>query len=566
MPDWRIRRAWRASIGGLAVLAFFTCFVNVLKFAIPLYMLQMLDRVLASRSLETLIMLALITLCAVLAGVILESVRRRMLMRWGMWIERQFGPPLFLAAATARGQFSSPTQALRDLSAIRTFLSGPAPVAWIDLPFAALFVAVVYLLHPLLGMTLLAMLAVLLALAILHEVVTRRSRQESNDVAAEAQELVTTIERNRETVGALGMATNLAERWRQSAAAGLAARDRSHSATVALVASMRFLRRCIRIIGLGVGVWLVLEHALTLGGLIASGVMMRWAYSAVENAMRTWRSVLVAAGAYRRVRENLRLEPTVLPSMQTAESAPTLVLEDVGYRYAGKSESVFRRIAATVEPGEIFCVIGPSASGKSTLCRLITGLLVPRAGHVRLGDVDVGRLPADLRARLIGHLPQEVRLFQGSIGQNIARMGQVDFDEVVAAARLVGIHEMILRLPQGYDTPIADDAPSLSGGERKTIALARALYGRPGLIVLDEPEANLDRATRRQLAEALQTLRSWGKTIVVTSQTKALAKISDKVLILGGGTGELQETEAEPETETEAAVARRGTGRIRPVT
>ena len=247
---------------------------------------------------------------------------------------------------------------------------------------------------------------------------------------------------------------------------------------------------------------------------------------------------------------------------------PPLILENVSYRYSGQREPVFRRIEVTVEPGELLCVIGTSATGKSTLSKLLTGLLAPRSGHLRLGDIEISRLPPEVLAQLVGYLPQEVRLFDGSIRHNIARMGEGDFEAVTQAAQLANIHETIVRLPQGYDTHISDDAPSLSGGERKRIALARAFYRQPRLIVLDEPEANLDRRSRRVLHLALQALKSQGSTIVVTSQSKRFGENADKILILGGGR-EKRESASEKPSPQESVGEDRGSGsrrgRIRPV-
>jgi ABC-type protease/lipase transport system fused ATPase/permease subunit len=206
---------------------------------------------------------------------------------------------------------------------------------------------------------------------------------------------------------------------------------------------------------------------------------------------------------------------------------------------------VFRRINVTIEPGEMLCIMGPSATGKTTLSRLLTGILMPRSGQVRLGDIEIGRLPPELLSGLVGYLQQEVHLFTGTVRENIARMGEGDFEDIVEAARIANIHETIVRLPQGYDTEIADETSALSGGERKRIALARAFYGRPRLIVLDEPEANLDRASLKALIEAMETLKAQGSTIVVTTQSRRLGKIADRVLILGSGSAQVRDSDAD---------------------
>ncbi len=535
-----LRDAWRASRGGLIAILAFGAFINVLKFAMPLYTLQILDRVPASRSVETLIMLTVIALPTVIAGVALYAVRRRMLTQLGAWIERRFGPRLLRSDLPTQSSAPSGTStpALDDVSALRSFVSRAA-ADWLDIMWAPVFVVAVYLVHPALGWLVMATAAVLLALGILRERATRETRRASSAASGDAGTLIQSMARNSETVQAFGMETALAERWGQSAATRLDERDRTEARMAVFAALEQGLYRCLYVGGLALGMWLVIQGTLTLGGVIAGNIMIRFTFRLVARPACKWRALVNARRAYSRLAGALESERTAQASVREADLKDALRFENVTHRYAAQSDPVFRRIELTASPGEILCVIGPSAAGKTTLSRLLTGILAPRAGRVRLGDIDISRLPSDMRAQIVGYLPQDIRLFRGSVRDNIARMAVGSFEDVVAAAKLANIHDAVVNLPQGYDTEIDEEASVLSGGERKRIALARAYFGNPQILVLDEPEANLDRHSRKAVIRALRHFKALGTIIVVTSQTSRLGRIADKVLILGGNRAEV---------------------------
>ncbi len=537
-----MQQAWRASASGLTAVLVFGAFINLLKFAMPLYTLQILDRIPSSRSLETLVMLTVIALLAVIAGVALEAVRSRLFGGWGGWIERRFGPPLVAAAiGGAAHSASSPSadNALKDLRTLRGFVErAAAPL--LDLMWAPLFVVAVYLVHPLLGAIMLGAIALRLVLAVVQEALVREPRRAAGDARDEARDIVAGAQRHADTVGALGMVASLTRRWHGSVSTRLDERDRAGARSDLMAAFGQGLYRVLYVGGMGTGIWLVILGELTIGGVIAGNIIMRFGFRLVDRGARRWRMLTRARAAYRRVKVQLAAlgtpdsAGTPATSLSTTDLDASLQLERVSFRYPGVADSVLKRLDLSLAPGELLSVMGPSGSGKSTLARLLIGRLLPRSGQLRLGDVAVARLPDRIKAGFVGYLPQHPALFDGSVRDNIARMGWGDVDAVIDAAKLAGIHDAIVRLPQGYDTVLDSDAPGLSGGERKRIALARAFYGRPRLVVLDEPEAALDRASRRMLRRALQTLRDGGSTVVVTTQSGRLARSADRALILGG--------------------------------
>lgn len=538
-----IRQAWHESRGGLIAVVVFSAFINVLKFAMPLYLLQVLDRVPASRSVETLVMLTIFAVLAVVSGVALDAVRRRMLTRWGVWIEERFGETLFQDgfAETGLGQSATAQQSLRDLAWLRTFVTKSA-APWLDIVWAPVFVLGVYFVHPLLGLIVLATIVALIGVAVLQEIATREPRRVSKHASDDADEIVSAAERNREAVGALTMIDNLAQRWRRSAVTRWDERERSESRVASFIAIRQGLYHCLRIGVLAVGVWLMLLNLLTLGGIFAARVMAGFAFKTVDRAVRHWRALKDAHDAYRRIKTQLSGKKDASASVPTSHSDAVLVIDGLTFRYQSQRDHIVDRLNLVVEPGEVLLIIGPAATGKTTLSRLLSGVLPPRYGQIRLADTELARLPPEMRARLIGYLQQDTRLFNGTVRDNIARMGEGDFDDVVAAAKFAGIHETVVRLSDGYDTEISEESLGLSGSERKRIALARAFYGGPQLIVLDEPEANLDRDSRRALAAAIKELKNRRCTIVVTSEAtraRRLALLADKVLILGGKAPEI---------------------------
>lgn len=526
-----IGAAWRQSWPGLAAILLFSIFINVLKLASPMYVLQILDRVMSSRSLETLFMLTTITLAAIVCAILLEVVRRRMFIHWGHWIERSFGSCLFAAGLKQENQKSaSSSRILRELKTIRSFVAGSGLIAWLDIVWAPVFIFIIFLISPPLAYIVLIGSLLALILGTLNEWMTRDARNATYKAANEDQEWIASAERNRETVGSLNVVNSFTELWSRSALSRLAEAERTQTTNVYFAAGMRSVGRFVRIGVLGVGIWLVIDEVLTLGAVIAANILGQTAYNLVKSAMFKWREMVRSRRAYGRIKTVVEKDHSPLLSQSSSLMSRQLILEQVSYRYPGQSRSVLRELELTLNPGELLCVIGSCASGKSTLCRLVSGLIMPRAGKIWLGDVDVYRLQQNSDTREVGYLAQDVSLFQGTVRENIASMAAGNMDLVVKAAKLSGIHDVILNLPEGYDTEIVEKEPLLSAGQRKSIAIARTFYGSPPLIIMDEPMPHLDVVSTTALKTAIKYQQLKGTIIILTTQRKALAKMADKAI------------------------------------
>jgi PrtD family type I secretion system ABC transporter len=542
------------------VIFIFSIFINLLKFASPLFLLHVLDRVLASRSIETLVMLTIATLMAILTAVSLEAVRRRMLARWGIWIEQRFGEVL-LERSLNQAQtidFATARQSLSDLSTLRSFVTSKA-AAFIDIIWAPLFFIGVYLIHPLLGIITLVAVGVLVLAGIIQELISRTSRRSARQASGAAGQIVLGAERNIETVGALSMSANVIDKWRRSVGIHHDERDRSEASAAFYAMVRRGIGMFLRIILIAVGIWLVIQNALTIGGMFAARLMAGFGYRIVEQAARNWVNLREAATAYRNVRKCLESDYSADVSFAASIYSSSIALDDISFRYESGRDYVFRRFKLEIHPGELILILGRAATGKTTISRLLVGRLTPNRGRVNIGGVELMRLPPAVRAELIGYLPQHAELFSGTVRQNIARMSDGAFEDVVAAANRAGVHETILRLPQGYDTEISDDEIVLSGSERKRVAMARAFYKSPRLLVLDEPHANLDQPSRRILERALRELKKEGVSVVVTqtAQSPRLQKYADKIVMLGKQNPEIIHTEkTAPESEAQLATTR----------
>lgn len=521
----------------MLIVVGFSFFINLLLLSAPVYMLQVYDRVLSSRSTDTLLFLTLIIGLALLTLGLLEGVRSAIVSRLGVWLDKQFSETVLSNSIyqPLRSGKNPNIQGLRDLNSCRTWLSGPELFCFLDAPWAPMFLLFVFLLHPILGYLALAGAIVLFSLAIINEVLTRPLLASANQASVEALQQAESSVRNGDVIEAMGMMPNILKRWGVLNNQAVALQASANFRNSAISSTSRFLRQLLQIGMLGIGAWLVIGGELTPGAMIAGSILMSRALSPVEQAISSWRSAMAARSAYSRLRESLLEAPARVESMQLPAPRGDLSVENLTYMHTGQVEPVLKTINFSVPAGMTLGVIGPSGAGKTTLIRLLLGNLKPRLGHVRLDGMDVSNWNADDLGQYCGYLPQDIELFNGTISENISRLGESDPEKIVEAAKLAGCHELILRLPQGYDTRTGEGGLSLSGGERQRVALARALYGNPRYIVLDEPNASLDAVGEAALLQAIRNIKSAGVTLIIIGHRPGIIQHVDNLLVLNNG-------------------------------
>ena len=535
-PATPLQQARRASRSAFVAVGVFSAFLNLLMLVSPLYMMQVFDRVLSSGRVETLLMLTLIAGFALLVLGGLEAIRQFVLGRVGRWLEDQVGPHLIRAGVSETlGGRPGGAQPLRDLSQIRNFVGGQGITPIFDAPWVPLWVAAIWLLHPWLGMLALGAAFVLFSLALVNELATRAPLREANEHQMAAQNRAAAATRHAEVVHAMGMLPDLLGHWQTVNQDGLRAQGRAGDIGGLLVGGSKFARLAVQVGILGLGAYLVLQDALTAGGMIAASILLGRALAPVEQAIGGWKNLIAARGAAKRLEELLGRHPAPPPAMPLPPPDGNLVVDRLIFRPAGVTEPILKQVSFGLPAGQMLGIIGPTAAGKSTLCRLLVGIWAPTAGSIRLDAAEIHQWDRADIGRHVGFLPQDVQLFTGSVAENIARLGQPDPDAVVAAAKQAGIHDMILKLPQGYDTVLADGGLPLSGGQRQRVGLARAVYGGPRLLVLDEPTAAADEDGEVALEQTLVQAKALGSTVVVVSHRPRSVALADRLLVLRDG-------------------------------
>ena len=536
-PSDEIRATLAGFRRGLIDIGVFSAVINLLMLAPALYMLQVYDRVIASGNAMTLLMLTLMVLGAYALLGLLEWIRSYVVIRLGAQMDMRLNRRVFDAAfdSNLNSGRTSAAQALNDLTALRQFATGNALFAFFDAPWFPVYLLVITLLHPWLGALALAGAALLLLLAWLHQRRSSPLLQEASDLAARSARGASANLRNIGAIEAMGMLPDLRDRWAAQHSDFLSRQNLASERTAVIAAWSRALRLALQSLVLGLGAWLAIDGVITPGMMIAASILVGRVLGPIDQVIGVWRQWTSARQSYRRLRGLLQDYPPrparmPLPAPSGALSAKRVVAVPPG----GRARAL-DGVSFDLAPGETLGVVGPSGSGKSTLARLLVGAWRPRAGEVRLDGADLHDWDRTALGPFIGYLPQDVQLFAGSIADNIARFGEVVPDRVVAAAELAGVHELILRQPQGYDTQLGQGGDGLSGGQKQRIALARALHGLPALIVLDEPNANLDEAGERALLAAMATLRERRRTLVVVSHKPGIVKSTDKLLVLQEG-------------------------------
>ena len=535
--DHALSQALQACRRGFYAVALFSLCINLLMLTAPLYMLQIFDRVLSSRSGETLLLLTIVAGLALLILATLDSLRGIVLLRVANWLDRRVSMDVLKASimAALRAPEGGSVQGLRDIATIRGFIGGTSVFPIMDAPWTPIFLIVTFILHPILGLIALVGAVLLFGLAILNEVVTRGPLQLSANAQIAALREAEAAIRNADAIEAMGMMPSLVQRWGRHNVLTLILQGEAGTRGSAIAATSKFLRLVLQICIFASGAWLVIGGELTPGAMIAGAILMSRALAPVEQAIGAWRALIGAQAAYGRVTAFLEGNPLRQETMELPRPSGRVVVDNISYIHPGAPDPAVRGVRFQLEPGEGLGLIGPTAAGKTTLARMMIGNLQPKIGHVRLDGMDVAQWAPEDLGRYLGYLPQDVELFNGTVRENIARMSKGDPAMVIEAARLAGVHDMILHLPKGYDTEIGDAGTALSGGQRQRIALARALYGAPSLLVLDEPSANLDSDGEGALLAAVDAMKARGTTIVVIAHRPNVLRHVDKILVMRNG-------------------------------
>ena len=515
----------------------FSMLINLLALVPSLYMLQVYDRVLPSRNGVTLAMLSVIMLGMYALTSALEYVRSFIVIRIGAKLDMHLNTRVYTAAfeTNLKQQGVNAGQSLNDLTTIRQFVTGNALFAFFDAPWFPIYLLVIFLFNVWLGLFALAGSVILVILAIVNERVSRRPLAEASALSIRSSSLATSNLRNAEVIEAMGMLPNLMARW-SVLNSGFLARQAEASEKAALVGNVtKFFRVSLQSLVLGVGALLAIDGKLSPGMMIAGSILMGRTLSPLEMVISVWRQWSGAKSAYERLVDLLESNPERRIGMSLPAPAGRLVLENVSAAAPGGRIPVLQGLNFGIEAGDVVGVIGPSASGKSTLARLMVGAWPAAVGTVRLDGADIYQWDKDQLGPHIGYLPQDIELFGGSIAENIARFGQIDSVKVIEAARLAGVHDMILRLPQGYDTLVGERGAGLSGGQKQRLGLARALYDNPALIVLDEPNSNLDEIGEAALKLAIDQLRAAGRTVVLITHRTSIIAATTKLMLLVEG-------------------------------
>lgn len=537
------RAALKDAVAGarqaMVSVAVFSIVLNLLMLTVPIYMMQMFDRVLPTGHTDTLLLLTLMAFGALLLMATMEIVRARIMVRLGTWIDRQLSGPLLMVSLSESlrrsGSSVQGASALRELNTLRQFLTGPGVFPLLDAPWVPIYIAIIFFLHPLLGWLSVAGAVLVFLFAVANDLLTRPALSMASRGINQSLYRADAAVRNADVIAALGMGPAIIQKWRSEGEAGLGYQAQASDVSGVISSIARTIRLAVQIGILGAGAYLVIQGELTGGGMIGASIILGRAMAPIEQSINAWRGFTGARNAYRSITDVIQRQDDHPDPMSLPEPAGHLLVEAVTFVPPGKREPVLRQVSFEVQPGEHVGLVGPSASGKTTLSRLLVGSWLPTAGAVRLDGADLAYWDATDRGRHIGYVPQDVELFDGTVRENISRLTDCEPAEVVAAAKLARVHDTILRLPDGYDTQVGDGGIWLSGGQRQRIAMARAVFGSPRFLVLDEPNANLDRDGDVALLETLKDLKAMGSTVIIVTHRPSILSYVDSVLVLNQG-------------------------------
>ncbi len=522
-------------VPGLLVGIGASLLVTLLQLAVPVYSLQVFTRVLTSRSIETLVLLTVIVIGAIIAYRLLSGLRQMLHLRLGEWFGIRLNQDILaVLVRKTLGNQADAGMALKDVSDLTTFVSGRSFTTLFDFLWSPLFLIVLAILHPLFALVAAVGALLMVALGVLNEVIIHRAQQDSTERGVRANGRLTAALRNAEAIEAMGMLSALASRWQRESGEARQTHLAVMRRSIAINTASTAVRLIVQIALIATAAYLVIRQEVTPGALMAVMILSNNMLAPFGALIDGWSQWVTAFGAYRRLdrmlSDEVRRSTMALPTPEGG-----VVVDRLVFVPPGTSRAVLQGITFSVEEGESVCVLGPSASGKSTLMRLLVGVWAPTAGSVRLGGHDVHTWSRDDFGRHVGYLPQDVELFAGTVRENIARMQAGDPSAVVAAAKAAGIHGLIGTLPNGYDTDIGPGGHPLTGGQRQRIGLARALYGRPRLLVLDEPDASLDSDGLAALRDAIVAARNDGAVVFVVTHRNMLLSVFDKALVLKEG-------------------------------
>lgn len=527
---WTFRREF-------AVCLVFTIVVNVLMLTPTLYMLQVFDRVMVSYNTATLMALTLVMLFFFAVLAFSEWVRSRLLVRLGVRFDDIMSSRVFAAgfqASLSQGRHN-PTQTFADLTNLRQFMTGSGLFAFLDAPWTPIYLLVLFMLHPSLGWLGVVFAFILMALAFLSHRLTHEPVEAAMEAGTQVATFLYAKLRNAEAIEAMGMRGNLRQRWLRQHLNYLALNGHAVDVGARMQSLIKWVRYTLQSLSLGAGALLVIQGELTAGAMIAANVLIGRVTQPLDQIVANWKGFLGARKAFRNLDTLLAEFPPRQDARPHAAPVGRVRLQNLVARAPGRSEPILKDITADFEPGEVIGIVGPSGSGKSTLARAFVGIWPNREGAVLLDGEPIESWDRQQLGPHIGYLPQDIELFDGTIAENVSRFGELDPDEVIRACERAGVHDMILRFPKGYDTPVGEAGNLLSGGQRQRIGLARALYGDPRVIVLDEPNANLDDLGEAALAQAVRDLKERGSTVFLITHRKAVVALADRLLLLDNG-------------------------------
>lgn len=519
-------------------IGIFTAFINLLMLVPSVYMLQVYDRVLPSRNEITLLMLTLIMLGMFAMMSLLEYIRSMVVICISNQLDMRLNTRVYTAVyeANIKNGSSDAGQMLNDLTNLRQFLTGSALFTFFDVPWFPVYLSVIFLFNPWLGLFALLGALLLISLAVINEFVSKKPLAEACKLSIVSGNLASTNLRNAEVIEALGMLPNLRHRWFDLHQQFLSSQRIASERSGRVSAVTKFVRMSLQSLVLGLGGWLAIDGHITPGMMIAGSILMGRTLAPIEQVINVWKSYSAARLSYDRLVRLLETYPQRSTGMSLPRPEGVVSVEGVSATPPGSSEAVvLHNVSFGIQPGDVLGIIGPSASGKSTLARVLVGVWPVSEGTVRLDNSDIYQWDKSELGPYIGYLPQDIELFAGTIAENIARFNDIDSEKVIEAAKLAGVHELILRFPDGYNTVLGSSGVGLSGGQKQRIGLARALYGIPSLVVLDEPDSSLDDAGKKALDQAITSLRRRNKTVILITHRTSLLSMTSKLLLLVNG-------------------------------